>query len=368
MALRPWLPGTLSNFRVLRQTYLKVFYLKRELTKHFAVLYEKLNITANTKKYVQSKININKLAKELVKYVDSLASLPHLVIFGNSLQSHLAVNESRLMGIPSIGLIDSNASVFAVNYFIPWNNKSTESLSLFFQIVALTILKGQLLVRQTFLFKTAHKSQVRLKKAELAAKTPQGATQIRLFNPKEAIRMSTVFLKHVLNSVSLCTPLAVAYLNNSLVFFFALLKLQLFLEPTHHQARKQLLYNMLWGSSSLKFGVQNETFVQSLASLQKSGKAHKSFAENRRLFTNSLVKLHLKLVEVLNMRTSLGVQLMAKSLLAINTEDSKVSVQLKATSPLVFGQLSAKAVPITPTIVWFKIYKQAPGFIRFSKV
>ena len=28
MALRPWLPGTLSNFRVLRQTYLKVFYLK----------------------------------------------------------------------------------------------------------------------------------------------------------------------------------------------------------------------------------------------------------------------------------------------------------------------------------------------------
>lgn len=201
------------------------------------------------------------------------------------------------------------------------------------------------------MFKTAHKSQVRLKKAELAAKTPQGATQIRLFNPKEAIRMSTVFLKHVLNSVSLCTPLAVAYLTNSLVFFFALLKLQLFLEPTHHQARKQLLYNMLWGGSSLKFGVQNETFVQSLASLQKSGKAHKSFAENRRLFTNSLVKLHLKLVEVLNMRTSLGAQLMAKSLLAINTEDSKVSVQLKATSPLVSGQLSAKAVPITPTIV-----------------
>lgn len=109
----------MSNFRVLRQTYLKVFYLKRELTKHFAILYEKLNITANTKKYVQSKINVNKLSKELIKYVDSLSALPHLVILGNSLHSHLAVNEARLLGIPSLGLIDSNGSVFAVNYFIP---------------------------------------------------------------------------------------------------------------------------------------------------------------------------------------------------------------------------------------------------------
>lgn len=113
------MPGTLSNFRVLRKTYLKVFYLKRELTKHFAILYEKLNITANTKKYVQSKININKLSKELVKYVDSLAALPYVIVLGNSLHSHLAVNEARLLGIPSIGLIDSNASVFAVNYYIP---------------------------------------------------------------------------------------------------------------------------------------------------------------------------------------------------------------------------------------------------------
>lgn len=104
---------------MLRQTYLKVFYLKRELTKHFALLYEKLNITANTKKYVQSKINVNKLSKELVKYVDSLTTLPYIVILGNSLHSHLAVNEARILGIPSIGLVDSNASVFAVNYFIP---------------------------------------------------------------------------------------------------------------------------------------------------------------------------------------------------------------------------------------------------------
>lgn len=196
LALRPWLPGTLSNFRVLRQTYLKVFYLKRELTKHFAILYEKLNITANTKKYVQAKINVNKLSKELIKYVDSLSALPHLVILGNSLHSHLAVNEARLLGIPSLGLIDSNGSVFAVNYFIPWNNKSLPSLALFFQIIALTILKGRLLIRQTFLFKIAQKKQIQLKKQKLAILHKQLRPRFNRPSNKEELTVS--FLKQML--------------------------------------------------------------------------------------------------------------------------------------------------------------------------
>lgn len=69
-------------------------------------------------------------------------------------------------------------------------------MALFFQIISLTILKGQLLIRQTFLFKIAQKKQIQLKKQKLAALPQQLRPVFNRTSSKEELKVS--FLKQIL--------------------------------------------------------------------------------------------------------------------------------------------------------------------------
>ena len=55
----------------------------------------------------------------------------------------IAVTEARTLGIPIIGVVDSNNSLDGIDYVIPGNDDSTRAIRLYARGVADAILEGR---------------------------------------------------------------------------------------------------------------------------------------------------------------------------------------------------------------------------------
>ncbi|MBI1309378.1 MAG: 30S ribosomal protein S2 [Proteobacteria bacterium] len=72
----------------------------------------------------------------------NMAGLPDLVIVASVQQDRIAVDEASHLGIPVIGIVDTNASVDGVTYVVPGNDDSTRALSLYTRLMADAVLSG----------------------------------------------------------------------------------------------------------------------------------------------------------------------------------------------------------------------------------
>jgi len=55
----------------------------------------------------------------------------------------IAVTEARTLGIPIVGVVDSNNSLDGIDYVIPGNDDSTRAIRLYARGVAAAILEGR---------------------------------------------------------------------------------------------------------------------------------------------------------------------------------------------------------------------------------
>lgn len=72
----------------------------------------------------------------------NMAGLPDLVVVLSVHQDKIAVDEAAKLGIPVIGVVDTNANPEGVNYIIPGNDDSTRALSLYARLCADAVLSG----------------------------------------------------------------------------------------------------------------------------------------------------------------------------------------------------------------------------------
>ncbi len=129
-----WLGGLLTNF----QTVSKRLTRMKEL--------EELDFDDTTKGFTKKELLLKK--RELTKLHKSLGGIRNLTRTPSALwvvdtkKEHLAIDEARKLGIPVIGILDTNCDPDEVQYPIPGNDDAIRSVALLTRIVADAAAEG----------------------------------------------------------------------------------------------------------------------------------------------------------------------------------------------------------------------------------
>lgn len=117
-----WLGGTLTNFATIKKRIARLNELeKMESDGTFDVLPKK---------------EVIKLRKEMTILntnlggIKNMEKLPSLIFLADSKKEYICTKEARKLGIPTIGLIDSNCNPEDVDFVIPGNDDAVRSVSL----------------------------------------------------------------------------------------------------------------------------------------------------------------------------------------------------------------------------------------------
>jgi small subunit ribosomal protein S2 len=129
-----WLGGLLTNF----QTVSKRLARMKEL--------EEIDFDDTTKGFTKKELLIKK--RELDKLhktlggIRNLTKTPSAIWVVDSKREHLAVDEATKLGIPVIGILDTNADPDELQYPIPGNDDAIRSVSLLTRIIADAAAEG----------------------------------------------------------------------------------------------------------------------------------------------------------------------------------------------------------------------------------
>ena len=120
-------PYFINYFKIIRCFYVDNFWIKGLLTNY--------KIVSNSKK-LRSNPNYN-------SNIFSMKYLPSLVIFLQMFNKSYELNECLHLKIPVVGILDTNTiSTDNVNYIIPTNSTSVESLYIYIYIYKSAIIQG----------------------------------------------------------------------------------------------------------------------------------------------------------------------------------------------------------------------------------
>jgi small subunit ribosomal protein S2 len=130
-----------------------------------------------------TKKEVQRLERERKHHVQNLAGikdmpgLPDLLFVVDSHNEEIAVQEARKLGIPVVGIVDTNCDPDVVDYVIPGNDDALRAIRLFTSRIADAILEGRQAAEQQRLEDekvAAEKAAEELEKQRLAAAIAAG--------------------------------------------------------------------------------------------------------------------------------------------------------------------------------------------------
>jgi small subunit ribosomal protein S2 len=130
-----WLGGMLTNFKTIKQSIKRLAELEEMQTNGRA---DRL-----TKKEV---LNLRREQAKLDRSlggIKSLAALPDAIFVIDVGHESIAVHESRVLGIPVVGIVDTNCAPDAVDYVIPGNDDAIRAAELYAMGIADAVLDGR---------------------------------------------------------------------------------------------------------------------------------------------------------------------------------------------------------------------------------
>ncbi|HXH02772.1 MAG TPA: 30S ribosomal protein S2 [Candidatus Competibacteraceae bacterium] len=130
-----WLGGMLTNFKTVRQSIKRLRDLE---TMAQDGTFERLN----KKEVILLKREMEKLERSLGGIKD-MPSLPDALFVIDVGHEKIAVKEANKLGIPVVGIVDTNNSPEGVDYVIPGNDDAIRAVTLYVQAAADAILEGR---------------------------------------------------------------------------------------------------------------------------------------------------------------------------------------------------------------------------------
>ncbi len=129
-----WLGGLLTNF----QTVHKRLNRLKEL--------DLVDFDDTTRGYTKKELLIQRRERDKLEKtlggIRNLAKTPSAIWVIDSKREHLAVNEAKKLGIPVIGILDTNADPDEIAYPIPGNDDAIRSVALLTRIIADAAAEG----------------------------------------------------------------------------------------------------------------------------------------------------------------------------------------------------------------------------------
>ena len=129
-----WLGGMLTNYKTIRSSITRLENLLRQK--------EDGTFNKLTKKEgLKIQRDIDRLEKS-IGGVTEMGGLPDALFIIDVKRESIAVTEASKMGIPIVGIVDSNSNPEGIDYVVPGNDDSIRSIALFTEAVADACLKG----------------------------------------------------------------------------------------------------------------------------------------------------------------------------------------------------------------------------------
>jgi len=129
-----WLGGMLTNFKTVKTSIKRLKDMKAQLEAGLDSLSKKEQLVFNRE--------LEKLEKD-IGGIQDMVSLPDAIFVIDVGFHKIAVAEAKKLGIPLIGVVDSNHSPEGIDYIIPGNDDSSKAVTLYARGIADAILEGR---------------------------------------------------------------------------------------------------------------------------------------------------------------------------------------------------------------------------------
>jgi small subunit ribosomal protein S2 len=129
-----WLGGMLTNYKTIKQSIDRLKAIEKMSTDG---TYDRLP----KKEIVRLSRELTKLEKNLAGIRD-MSRLPGMIFVIDPQKEHIAVEEARRLGIPIVGIVDTNCDPDGVDYVIPANDDAIRSIRLFTAKIADACMEG----------------------------------------------------------------------------------------------------------------------------------------------------------------------------------------------------------------------------------
>ena len=130
-----WLGGMLTNFDTIRTRVQRLKNLeKMQEDGTFEVLPKK--------EVILLKKEMEKLERNLGG-IKNMEEIPGVIFLVDPKKEHIAVLEAKKLGIPVIGLVDTNCNPEEVDYAIPGNDDAIRAVKLITDVMANAIIEGR---------------------------------------------------------------------------------------------------------------------------------------------------------------------------------------------------------------------------------
>ncbi|MCL5971858.1 MAG: 30S ribosomal protein S2 [Firmicutes bacterium] len=130
-----WLGGMLTNFDTIKKRVKRLAELKEQEASG--------NWDRLPKKEVSS---LTREKEKLEKYlggIEGMRELPAAVFVVDPRKEHIAVTEARKLGIPIVGIVDTNCDPDEIDYIIPGNDDAIRAVRLLTAKVADALIEGR---------------------------------------------------------------------------------------------------------------------------------------------------------------------------------------------------------------------------------
>jgi small subunit ribosomal protein S2 len=129
-----WLGGMLTNFKTVKGSLKKLKDMQAQvetgldqLSKKEALLFQR---------------ELTKLEKD-IGGIQDMAALPDALFVIDVGFHKIAIAEAQKLGIPIIGVVDTNHNPVGINYVIPGNDDSAKAVALYARALADAVLEGK---------------------------------------------------------------------------------------------------------------------------------------------------------------------------------------------------------------------------------
>ncbi len=129
-----WLGGMLTNFKTVKTSIKRLKDMKAQREAGLDSLSKKEQLTFTRE--------IEKLEKD-IGGIQDMTALPDAIFIIDVGFHKIAVAEAKKLGIPLVGVVDSNHSPEGIDYIIPGNDDSAKAVMLYARGIADAILEGR---------------------------------------------------------------------------------------------------------------------------------------------------------------------------------------------------------------------------------
>jgi small subunit ribosomal protein S2 len=130
-----WLGGMLTNYKTIRASIRRFRDLE---TQEADGTFDKLG-----KKEVLTRTRMKAKLENSIGGIKDMNGLPDILFVVDVDHERIAINEANKLGIPVVGIVDTNSDPDGVDYIIPGNDDSIRAIKLYAASIADSVLEGK---------------------------------------------------------------------------------------------------------------------------------------------------------------------------------------------------------------------------------